>query len=97
MTEKTAPACPRCQIGYLQPGLTTYSGIYHGTLLSVPNVPTWTCDICQYQEYDDVAMLHLEALVGDFTPPADTIRPASKPQSRESELTEKKPTPRFKP
>ena len=45
-------ACPRCQIGYLHAEKATYTYVHNGMLLSVPNMPAWKCDICQYQEFD---------------------------------------------
>ena len=57
-------SCPRCQIGYLQPEKATYAYVHNGMLLSVPNMPAWKCDICQYQEFEHQTIARLEALLG---------------------------------
>jgi YgiT-type zinc finger domain-containing protein len=79
MPDKTSPSCPRCQMGYLQPVLSTYTRVHNHMLLSVPDVPAWKCDICQYLEYDDTALIEIEALVGQPELPPENSRPASKP------------------
>lgn len=61
------PNCPRCQIGVLKPGLATYAGLYRGMFISAPSVPSYSCDICQYREFDDRALTSLDALVGQLS------------------------------
>ncbi len=95
MTEKVP--CPRCQIGFLQPELATYSCVHHGMLLSVPRMPAWKCDICQYQEFDYDAMTQIEALAGDFGVPDDPVRPASKQIPVDADVAESNLPHRAKP
>ena len=90
-------SCPRCQIGYLHAEKATYSYVHNGMLLSVPNMPAWKCDICQYQEYDYDALTQIEALVGHFGLPNDPVRPASKVPTVDSDVTETKLPHRIKP
>jgi YgiT-type zinc finger domain-containing protein len=90
-------ACPRCQIGNLQPVSATYTCVQNGMLLSVPNMPAWKCDICQYEEFDYDALGRVEALTGHFGPPDDRTRPASKLPSVDSETAEPKLPHRLKP
>lgn len=34
------------------------------TLVSAPDMPAWTCDVCNYQEFDRDAVVRLEMLLG---------------------------------
>jgi YgiT-type zinc finger domain-containing protein len=90
-------ACPRCQIGNLQPVSATYTCLHNHALLSVPNMPAWKCDICQYLEFDYDALGRVDALTGRFGPPDDPVRPASKLPSVDSETAEAKLPHRLKP
>lgn len=90
-------ACPRCQIGNLQPVTATYTAVQNGMLLSVPNMPAWQCDICQYQEFDFDALGRVEALVGHFGPPDERARPAAKLPSVDADAPENKLPHRVKP
>jgi hypothetical protein len=65
--------------------------------LSVPNVPAWKCDICQYLEFDDHAMIQLELLVGHSGLPADSDRRAAKLPPLDADAPEGKRPPRMKP
>lgn len=64
MSKRNAYPCPNCQIGSCQPGLSTYTLVHEGMLVSLPDMPTWTCDICQYQEYDPERLRVLDILLG---------------------------------
>jgi hypothetical protein len=66
-------------------------------LLSVPNMPAWKCDICNYQEFDYDTIAQIEALVGHVGLPADPERPASKLTTVDSDATETKLPHRIKP
>ncbi len=90
-------ACPRCQIGNLQPVSATYTCVHRGMLLSVPNMPAWKCDICQYQEFDYDGLARVEALAGRFGPPDDPVRPASKLPTVDADAAENKLPHRLKP
>lgn len=95
MSEQTA--CPRCQIGNLQPSTATYSATHHGMLLSVPNTPMWKCDICQYTEFDYDTLARLEALTGRFGMPDDHAPRTSKLPAVDAETPESKLPHRIKP
>jgi hypothetical protein len=56
--------------------------------LSVPNVPAWKCDICQYQEFDYDVLTWVEALVGHVGIPTDAVRPASKLPAVDTDTTD---------
>jgi hypothetical protein len=64
MSDLSVYYCPNCQIGLCQPGKTTYLRLHEGLLVSVPDMPMWTCDICQYQEFDPDMITRLETLLG---------------------------------
>jgi hypothetical protein len=78
---KSALPCPRCEIGMLHPGHATYVRTIQGTLISVPDMLVWTCDLCRYQEFDEENVARVEALLHEAAP---TPRPASRLQSLDS-------------
>lgn len=90
MSDTLEYQCPRCQIGHCQLGLATFVHLYDDTLVTMPDMPAWTCDICHYQEFDPDAVLRVEALVGQAGTPPNTHRPAPKPglvDASDSDLT----------
>jgi hypothetical protein len=86
MTNTAAVTCPHCQIGYLQPTETTYTGVHNGMMVSVPNMTSWTCDICEHHEFDEAALIQIEALVGQSSLPTEVARRSSKRAPIESEM-----------
>ena len=64
MSDSSVYPCPECQIGQLQPKPMPYVRVIHGMFVSVPEMPTYTCDVCGYQEFGHEALLVLETLVG---------------------------------
>ncbi|MCK6580256.1 MAG: YgiT-type zinc finger protein [Anaerolineae bacterium] len=91
--------CPRCQIGTLQPIQATYTTVYRGALLSVPNITAWNCDICGFIEYDDEMMAQLEAMTGEYPLNDDAPRQSAKPAALDAdgEPGEGKRSTRIKP
>lgn len=63
MTEDTTLLCPQCQIGHLQAGALTYVRVVNGLVISIPDTPAHTCDVCGFQEFDEAALARLETLV----------------------------------
>lgn len=61
--------CPSCGVGQLKPTKTVYVQIYAGTLVSVPNVPAWVCDVCRLTLFDSPAIERIEFLIGESGPP----------------------------
>ena len=86
MTKSAAFTCPQCQIGFLQPTETTYSGVHHGMLISVPNMPSYTCDLCEHHEFDVSALIQIEALVGQLSLPTEVARHSAKPSRIENDV-----------
>jgi len=60
--DQSASMCPRCQIGYCQPGEITYVRMYDGMLLTVPHTQVFTCDVCGYREFGTEAFQRIQAL-----------------------------------
>ncbi len=93
MSDQSVFICPRCQIGRCHPDRITYVRMFEGSLLRVPNMPAYTCDVCGYQELEAAAMTRLELLVGKLdaplegsqtvtkTPPIDAVD-AAEPSAR---------------
>ena len=86
MSNSAALSCPQCQIGNLQPTETTYTGVHHGMLISVPNMPSLTCDICQHHEFDEAALVQIEGLVGQLSLPTEVAQRSAKRAPIESEM-----------
>ncbi len=62
----TGYACPRCTVGRCRPRKTTFAEVYHGQLLSVPNVNAFVCDVCHFAEFEQATLETLwEELYGD--------------------------------
>ena len=59
-------ACLRCTVGRCTPRHTTFAEIYHGHLLSIPNVNAFVCDVCHFAEFEQATLDALwEKLYGD--------------------------------
>ncbi|MEP7292167.1 MAG: hypothetical protein ABI835_10300 [Chloroflexota bacterium] len=95
MTEQVA--CPRCQVGNLQTETATYTCIHNGSLLSMPNIPVWKCDICQYTEFDYDTLTQIEALTGRLGMPDDRVRAPSKLPAVDADLNDNNLPHRMKP
>lgn len=97
MPANSSSTCPHCQIGSLNPTVETYSLVFGSSILSVPDIPAWRCDICAYLEYDEDALIRLDLLIGGLETSADPVRSAARPQQLDNELGTGKPAPRLKP
>ncbi len=74
MAKQTDELCPRCFIGRLQKGHATFLAIYNDQLTAVPGAVAYTCDICDFQEFDDPLVEWVASLAGlDLTP--ETLPP----------------------
>jgi hypothetical protein len=84
MSEDAFP-CPCCQVGYCQPGTGTYLRMVGNTLVSAPDMPAWTCDVCNYQEFEREDVMRLDMLLGQPDEVnADLQRISAKLQSADS-------------
>ena len=80
--------CPSCQVGQLKMTQSTYVHVYEGTLVHIPNVTTWKCDVCGLSFYDPSLLRRVEILVGEAGPPPNRYIPdatdSSAPESPSS-------------
>ena len=81
MNDETTYPCPSCQIGFCHPGKGTYLRMVGDSLVSVPDMALWKCDICEYEEFDRESVMHLEALLGQYETFPDSQRINAKLQS----------------
>jgi hypothetical protein len=42
----------------------TYVRVVDGMVMSIPDTPAYTCDVCGYHEFDRSTVAHVDALVG---------------------------------
>lgn len=56
--------CGNCEYGTLRIERATLVRRYGQHLLTVPNVPTWKCDVCNWMEYEQNALERLNAVIG---------------------------------
>jgi len=52
--------------------------------LSIPNMDSWTCDICQYQEFDYDALNHLEQITGQLMAAPEDARATARSSAHEN-------------
>ncbi len=84
MTDKSTYSCPRCQIGHLHRSQAAFVTLYREMPLSIPNMDSWTCDICQYQEFDYDAVYHLEQITGQLTAAPEDARATARSSAHEN-------------
>jgi YgiT-type zinc finger domain-containing protein len=61
---KRDPICPACHFGKLNTQTTTYTQVYHGQFIVIPNVPTLVCDVCGEKVFDRETLSRLSGLLG---------------------------------
>ncbi|TFG70709.1 MAG: YgiT-type zinc finger protein [Anaerolineales bacterium] len=55
--------CSECHIGQMQADQVTYFTWLDEDLITVPDFPSWKCDICGHLEYDLEALNNLALLL----------------------------------
>lgn len=65
-TEQTTP-CPECRSGVMHLHYLTYFTWLNQDLITVPNFPSWVCDVCGRREYDARAINWLNTLLNPST------------------------------
>ena len=55
--------CNGCQAGQMHLQYRTYFTWLADELITVPNFPTWICDVCRRREYDPRAVNQLNLLL----------------------------------
>jgi YgiT-type zinc finger domain-containing protein len=69
-----AYACPACSMGQLKATGTPYMQVTNGTLIQVPTITAWKCDICGESFFDERAVRRLDTLIGEAGPPPNRHR-----------------------
>ncbi len=59
--------CPECHTGVLRLEYLTYFTWLNDELITVPNFPSWVCDICGKRDYDNHAISWLNMLLSPTT------------------------------
>lgn len=59
--------CPECHTGVLRLEYLTYYTWLNDELITVPNFPSWVCDVCGKREYDNHAISWLNMLLSPTT------------------------------
>lgn len=72
--------CPECRSGVMHLRYITYFTWLSGELVTVPNFPAWTCDVCGRREYDSRAVSWLNTMLN----PAAGKRPVARRRARSS-------------
>jgi YgiT-type zinc finger domain-containing protein len=59
--------CPECHTGFFRLEYLTYFTWLNDELITVPNFPSWVCDVCGKREYDTHAVSWLNMLLSPTT------------------------------
>jgi YgiT-type zinc finger domain-containing protein len=59
--------CPECHTGVFRLQYLTYFTWLNDELITVPNFPSWVCDVCGKREYDVRAVSWLNMLLSPTT------------------------------
>jgi YgiT-type zinc finger domain-containing protein len=62
-----SPICPECHTGVYHVAYLTYFTWLNDELITVPNFPSWVCDVCGKREYDAHAVSWLNMLLSPTT------------------------------
>ena len=81
--------CGECQAGMLHLRYLTYFTWLGEELITVPNFPSWVCDVCGRREYDERAISWLTTLLNpgagksalehEDRPPRPPLKPGRPP------------------
>jgi YgiT-type zinc finger domain-containing protein len=81
MNESSNFICPQCYIGRCRPSQATYTFVHEESLVSVPDIPAYICDICGYQMFDDDALDSIWKMMGLDDEVAASQRQPDRPDS----------------
>ncbi len=65
--QETSRICPECHTGVFHLEYLTYFTWLNDELITVPNFPSWVCDVCGKREYDARAVNWLNMLLSPTT------------------------------
>jgi len=71
--------CVECHAGVLHLEYLTYFTWLNNELVTVPNFPSWVCDVCGRREYDSRAINWLNALLSPNTGRRTVVRRRHRP------------------
>jgi len=74
-----ASLCSECHAGVLRLQYLTYFTWLNQELITVPNFPSWVCDVCGRREYDPRAISWLNTLLNPGAGRRVSIRQKSLP------------------
>jgi YgiT-type zinc finger domain-containing protein len=84
--QKSKVFCPACQVGNYHLKLVTYYAWHKNNLITVPDFPSWVCDVCSRVEYDEKAVSQLKSLLASSTDVRVGENARKKPKSIQSSL-----------
>jgi len=71
--------CPECHSGVMRLQYLTYFTWLNSELITVPNFPSWVCDMCGRREYDTRAVSWLNTLLSPSTGKRTAVRRRNRP------------------
>ncbi|MEN6482995.1 MAG: YgiT-type zinc finger protein [Anaerolineaceae bacterium] len=76
--------CRECQAGIMRRSKSTYYTWLGNEMITVPDFPTWVCDVCHRREYDSMALNQLSLILSPTAgkSPHKNRRIAKKTQSK---------------
>src|SRR4030042_3745561 len=80
--------CPECHTGVFHLEYLTYFTWLNDELITVPNFPSWVCDVCGKREYDPHAVNWLNMLLS----PTQGRKPKPRPRNLPKKPHRPKPT-----
>ena len=72
--QEASRICPECHTGVFRLEYLTYFTWLNDELITVPNFPSWVCDVCGKREYDLHAVNWLNMLLSPTTGRKPRIR-----------------------
>lgn len=84
--QKSKIFCPACQVGNYHLKLVTYYVWHKNNLITVPDFPSWVCDVCSRVEHDEKAVRQLKSLLASSTDVRVVEKARKKPKSIQSSL-----------
>jgi YgiT-type zinc finger domain-containing protein len=58
------PICPVCHLGKLKTQKITYTQVFEGQFIAIPNVLALVCDVCGEKVFDNEMLTRLSGLLG---------------------------------
>lgn len=58
------PLCPICHFGRLRVSKITYTQVFEGQFIVIPNVSALVCDVCGEKVFDNDTLSRLSGLLG---------------------------------